>query len=63
MCERSLIYWTRRPNLMRNVERLIPGRVKAMTYKMYKCCFLAFHLELIGESKDWLAQCQDNVTC
>ena len=26
------------------------------------CRFLARHSAILGESKDWLAQCQDNVT-
>ena len=26
------------------------------------CCFLAWRSALLGSGKDWLAQCQDNVT-
>ena len=33
------------------------GRVKPMTYKICDCYFLAR-----WSDKDWLAQCQDNVT-
>ena len=37
------------------------GRVKPMTYKIDTCCFLARCSALLGEGKDWLAQCEDNV--
>ena len=36
------------------------GRLKPMTWKIYSCHFLARHLALLGYSKDWLVQCQDN---
>ena len=29
---------------------------------MYACHLLAGYSELLGYGKDWLAQCQDNVT-
>ena len=31
-------------------------------FKMETCRFLAWRLVLLGKGKDWLAQCQDNVT-
>ena len=36
-------------------------RVKPMTYKIDDCHFLAMCLALLGEGKDCLAHCQDNV--
>ena len=36
-----------------------PCRVKPMTYTS---CYLVWHLVLIGQDKDWLAQDKDNVT-
>ena len=38
------------------------GQVKPMTYKIDSCHFVARHLALLGYGKDWLAQCQNNVT-
>ena len=38
------------------------GRVKLITFKIDTCCFLARHSALIGYGKDFLAQCQNNVT-
>ena len=35
---------------------------KPMTYKINTCRFLARYSALLGYGKDWLAQCQDNVT-
>ena len=37
-------------------------RIKPMTYKIDTCRSLARCLALLGSGKDWLAQCQDNVT-
>ena len=31
-------------------------------FKIDSCHFLAYHSALLGWDKDWLAQCQDNVT-
>ena len=48
---------------VRKIESLLPGQVKPVTYnKIDTCHFLARHSALIGEGKDWFAQCQDNVT-
>ena len=47
---------------MRKVESSNLRRVKAMTSKMYICHYLDWFSALIGWDKDWLAQCQDNVT-
>ena len=47
---------------MSQVSTSNPGRVKTVTYKIYTCRYLAWQLALIGSEKDWLAQCQDNVT-
>ena len=33
-----------------------------MTYQIYTCFYPAYHLALLGEGEDWLAQYQDNVT-
>ena len=33
-----------------------------MTYKIDACHFLASCLALLGQDKDWLGQCQDNVS-
>ena len=41
---------------------LIPARVNSLTYKPDTCCFVAWQSILISEGKDWLAECQDNVT-
>ena len=38
-----------------------PSRVKLMTYKIYTCHHLAWHVALIRQGKDWLEQCRDNV--
>ena len=43
------------------IRSLIPSRVRAMTYQIDTCRFLAWISALIGSRKDWLAQCQDNV--
>ena len=51
----------RRPRV-REIESLILGQVKPVTYKVDTCHFLAWCLALIGYGKDWLAQCQDNGT-
>ena len=44
------------------IGNLVPGRVKPITYQIYTCPFLARHSTLLEYGKDWLAQCQDNVT-
>ena len=36
--------------------------VKPMTLKIDTCRFLAYRLALLRQGKEWLAQCQDNVT-
>ena len=33
-----------------------------MTYQIDSYCHLAWHFELIGSDKDWLAQFEGNVT-
>ena len=38
------------------------GRVKPVTYKIDICRFLTWCLALLRYGKDWLAQCQDNMT-
>ena len=40
----------------------VPSWVKPITYIINDCNFLAWHSVLIGYAKNWLAQCQDNVT-
>ena len=47
---------------LREIRNLIPGRVKRMMYKIDTRHFLVWSLALIGQGKDWLAQCDDNVT-
>ena len=47
---------------VREIWSWIPDRVKQMTYKIDTCCFLAWCSVLIGEGKDSLVYCQDNVT-
>ena len=44
------------------IGSLALGQVKAMTDNIDTPCFLAWQLVLIGQGKDWVAQCQDNVT-
>ena len=44
------------------IGSLLPSRVNSMTYQIYACRFLAWHLALLGYGKDWLARCQDNGT-
>ena len=39
------------------IESLLPGRVKQVTYEIYTYC-----LPLSINIKDWLAQCQDDIT-
>ena len=46
---------------MWEIESLVTGLVKPMTYKIDTCRFLAGRLALIGYGEDWLAQCQNNV--
>ena len=47
---------------VQEIGSLVPGRVKQMTYKVDTCPFLAWQSVIIEYSKDWLIQCQDNVT-
>ena len=51
----------RGPNVW-EIGSSVPGRVKSMTYKIDTCCFLAWRFAIIGYGKEWLAECQDNVT-
>ena len=44
------------------IGSLVPGQVKSMTYRIDTCRFLAWRFAVIRWGKDWLAQCQDNVT-
>ena len=44
------------------IESLVPGRVKPITYKFDTCHFLVWCSALIIYGKDWLAQDQDDVT-
>ena len=44
------------------IESLVPSAVKQITYKIDTCHFLAWDMALLGQCKDWFAQCQDNVT-
>ena len=46
----------------REMRSSIPSMVKQMTYKIDTCHILALHSILICYGKDWLVQCQDNVT-
>ena len=39
-----------------------PGRIKPNDLKMYTCLFVASHSAFLQYGKDWLGQCQDNVT-
>ena len=43
-------------------ENSLPSQVKAITYTIYACRFLARHLALLGQGKEWLAQFWDKVT-
>ena len=64
--------WFRSPGIVdKAVERgrqvgeiggLVLSRVKPMTYNIDTCHFLAWREALLGYGKDWLGQCQDNVT-
>ena len=47
---------------MWEIGKSVPGRVKRITYNIDTCHSLAWCSELIGQSKDWLDQYQDNVT-
>ena len=38
------------------------GQVKPVTYKIDTCRFVARCSALLGQGKDWLALCQDNLT-
>ena len=46
----------------RKVGSSKPGRVKPMIYIIDTSRYLVWPLALMGYVKDWLAQCQDNVT-
>ena len=39
-----------------------PGQVKPMTLKMILVASLDMYLALLGYGKDWLTQCQDNIS-
>ena len=54
----SVEHWSR----LREIVGSNTGRVKPMTYKIDTCRFLARCLVLLGQDKDWFAQCQDHVT-
>ena len=41
---------------------MVSGRVKQLTYTIDICFSLAWRLALLRSGKNWLAQCQDNVT-
>ena len=45
-----------------SVQHRPPFRVKEMTHKIDTHHFLVWRSESIGHGKDWLSQCQDNVT-
>ena len=46
----------------RSINCVVPGRVKPMNCKINAFLFLDRRSTLLGLAKDWLAQCQDNVT-
>ena len=54
--------WVERRSCVKEIRSSVPCGVKRMTYKTDTCHFLAWRSALIGLGKDWLAQCQDNVT-
>ena len=54
----SVEHWSR----VRETVGSNPAWVKAMTYQIDTCRFPARCSALLGYGKDWLAQCQDNVT-
>ena len=75
MKEISLIHETRRDSRMNRASvshfgrsgdlylmGTNPGRVKTKDFNIDTCRFLARRSALLGEGKDWLAQCQDNIT-
>ena len=43
-------------------SRLVPGRVKPMTYKTDTCNFLTWSSAIIENDKDWLLLSQENMT-
>ena len=47
---------------VRKIMSSVPGRVKAITYKIDTCCFLAWHSMFTEQDKDNFDQCQDNMT-
>ena len=44
------------------VNRGFEPVVKSMTYQIDTCRFIALYSALLGDAKDWLVQCQENVT-
>ena len=54
--------WGSRVPCVLEIGSLVPGLVKQMTYKMSACRFLSCRSALLRKGKDWLTQCQDNVT-